>query len=403
MLDDYLGQLSALLVIGPRAAGKSTTLNRRAATIVRLDREAEAVAFNADADAALRGLAEPVLLDEWQNAPGVLGAVRRAVENDPRPGRFLVTGSVNAELENQIWPGTGRLTRVPMYPMTIREQLGRLDQPTFFDRIVAGDELSVPADSPDLRGYVELALQSGFPHPALNLSGRPRDAWLESYLSDLLTHDVEQIEGSATRGRDVRRLRRYFEAYALNSAGVAEDKTVFDAAGVNRMTALVYEELLERLLITERVPPWSSNRLSRLVQQSKRYVTDPALIAASLRIDANGVMRDGNMLGRVLDTFVAAQLRPEVGIAAARPRLHYLRTKQGRQEVDFVAELAGQRLIGIEIKASAAPNKHDARHLIWLRDNSDAQFVAGVVMHTGPRAYEIDDRILAAPISVLWG
>jgi predicted AAA+ superfamily ATPase len=402
-LDEYLGQLPALLVTGPRAAGKSTTLNRRAATIVRLDREAEAAAFVADPDAALRGLAEPVLLDEWQNAPGVLGAVRRAVERDPHPGRFLVTGSVNAELEHEIWPGTGRLTRLPMYPMTVREQLGRVDGATFFDRVVAGAPFEDPAESPDLRGYVELALKSGFPQPALQLSGRPREAWLESYVADLLTHDIEQLEASPTRGRDVQRLRRYFEAYALNSAGTAEDRTIFDAAGINRITAVAYEELLQRLLIAERAPAWFSNRLRRVVQQPKRYVIDAALVAAALRVDVNGVLFDGDLLGRVLDTFATAQLRAEVAIASARPRLHHLRTRGGRQEIDIVAELAGHRLIGIEIKADAAPDRHAARHLSWLRDNHDAEFVAGVVLHTGPRAYELGDRIIAAPISVLWG
>ena len=119
------------------------------------------------------------------------------------------------------WPGTGRLTRVEMYPMAMREQIGRTDKPSFFDRLVAGDELAGATDSPDFRGYVELALRSGFPHAALNLSGRARDAWLESYVADLLTHDVEQIERSPTRGRDTQRLRRYFEVYALNSAGLA--------------------------------------------------------------------------------------------------------------------------------------------------------------------------------------
>ena len=402
LLDEYLGQLSALLVTGPRATGKSTTLNRRAATIVRLDREADAAAFAADPDAALRDLAEPVLLDEWQNVPGVLGAVRRAVERDPGPGRFLITGSVNAELENQMWPGTGRVTRLAMYPMSVREQAGDVDCPTFFDRLMEGTELKAASASPDLRGYVELALKSGFPLPALQLSGRPRDAWLESYIADLLTHDIEQLEESRTRGRDTQRLRRYFEAYALNSAGLAEDRTIYESAGLSRETALAYEDLLQRLLIAERVPAWYSNRLTRVVQQPKRYVVDAALIAATLRVDVNGVILDGNLLGRVLDTFVAAQLRSDASVASSRPRLHHLRTKGARQEIDLVAELAGKRLIGVEVKADAAPNKHSARHLAWLRDTYGSAFVAGVVLHTGPRVYGLGDRIVAAPISTLW-
>lgn len=404
LLDGLLAQLPALLVIGARTTGKTTTASRRAQTIVRLDRDAEAVAFEADPDTALRGFIEPVLLDEWQNVPGVLGAVRRAVEADPRPSRFLVTGSVRAELDNEVWPGTGRLVRVAMYPMTVREQLGRTEGRTFFDRVVNAEALTVPDSSPDLRGYVELALRGGFPTVALHLEGRARQAWLESYVDDLLTHDVEQLEEPRTRKRDAQRLRRYFEAYALNAAGVADHKTIYDAAQLNSKTAVAYEGLLTDLLLVEQVPAWSSNRLRRLTHQPKRYLIDPSLIATVLRVDEQGVIRDGNLLGRILDTFVAAQLRPEIAVSATRPRLHHLRTSEGRHEIDLIAELAGQRLIGIEIKASAAPTaRGDARHLLWLREELGERFVAGVVFHTGPQVYELDEKIVAAPISVLWG
>jgi uncharacterized protein len=112
LLDELLAQLSAVLVIGPRTTGKTRTLERRARTVVRLDQRLRAAAFEADPDAALRGLEEPILLDEWQHVPNVLGAVRRSVDADPRPNRFFVTGSVRAELEHQTWPATGRLVQM---------------------------------------------------------------------------------------------------------------------------------------------------------------------------------------------------------------------------------------------------------------------------------------------------
>jgi hypothetical protein len=404
LLDDLLTELPALLVVGPRAAGKTTTIGRRARTIIELNAEAQAAAFRADPDAALHGLEEPVLLDEWQEVPAVFGAVRRAVDAEPRASRFFLTGSARAELDAETWPGTGRLIRLPMYPMTIREQLGHVTGPTFFDRLAAGDHLTAPADPPDLRGYIDLALTSGFPVPALHLTGRRRQLALESYLDQLLTHDVERLEDSPTRKRDTQRLRRYFEAYALNSGGVLDHRTIYDAAQINRITANAYEELLASLFVVERVAAWSSNRLKRLVRQPKRYVIDAALIAAALRLDAHGIIFDGDLLGRVLDTFVAQQLRPELAVSSTRPRLFHLRTAQGRHEVDLFAELGGQRLIAIQIKATAAPDaRDDAKHLVWLRDELGDRFVAGVVFHTGPRVYELTDKIVAAPISALWG
>ena len=404
-LDELLKQLPGLLVVGPRAAGKTTTIGRRARTVVRLAARAESAAFAANPDAALRGLDEPVLLDEWQEVPEVFGAVARAINADPRPSRYFLTGSVQAHLQNRVYAGTGRIVRMSMYPMTVREKRGNPKAPTFFDKVAAGEELIVPSDSPDLRGYVELALESGFPVAALLLDGAARDAALEAYIDDLLTRDVELVEElhGQRRGYDRVRLRRYFEAYAVNSSGVLEEKTLYDAAGVNRDTALGYEQLLAELFVVESVPPWSSNRLARITHRTKRYVIDPALIAAALRVDANGILLDGDLLGRVLDTFVAAQLRPEVTVSNTKPRLYHLRTKGGRQEVDLLAELGGERVIGIEIKATAAPASDDARHLAWLREQMGDRFISGVVFHTGPRLYHLSDRIIAAPISTLWG
>jgi predicted AAA+ superfamily ATPase len=383
---------------GPRACGKTTTAARYAKTIVRLDRPAEAAAFRADPDAALRSLAEPVLLDEWQAVPELLGAVKRAVDVESRPGRFLLTGSVRAELEHQAWPGTGRLIRLGMSPMTAAERLGNAEAVPFLDRLSRQEPLATPGSPPDLRGYLELALQSGFPEAALSLSPAVRLRWLESYVDQLLTRDVLQMEA----GRDPARLRRYFEAYALNSAGIVSHKTLYDSAGVNRKTALAYESLLTNLSVIEAVPAWSTNRLKRLVASPKRYLIDPALLQGILRIDENAVLRDGNLLGRVVETFVVAQLRAELTVAEARPRLYHLRQEQGRREIDLIAELGAERIIGIEIKADSAPGQSAASHLVWLRDELGERFAAGIVLHTGTRTYDLSERITAAPICTLW-
>ncbi len=399
LIDTLLAELPAIFITGPRATGKTTTAARRAATIVHLDREAEAAAFRADPDAAMRSLREPVLLDEWQAVPGVLGAVKRAVDARPDPGRFLVTGSVRGDLDGELWPGTGRLTRVPMFGMTIREQRGAGPFFPFLDRVAAGVNLDPAQETPDLRGYIELLLGSGFPEPALRLGEATRRRWLESYVEHLLTRDAEQVDG----GRDPARLRRYLEAYALNTAGTVEDRTLFEAAGINRRTAQAYERLLVNLLVVEAVPAWTSNRLKRLVLTPKRYVVDPALAGAALGLDTNLVLRNGDLLGRLLDTFVVSQIRSELATATTRPRLYHVRQQQGRFEIDLLAELAGGRLVAIEVKADAAPTADSARHLAGLRDRYEESFVAGIVLHTGPRTYRLGDRLIAAPISTLWG
>ncbi|MEO7818002.1 MAG: DUF4143 domain-containing protein, partial [Actinomycetota bacterium] len=338
------------------------------------------------------------LLDEWQVVPEVLGAVKRAVDHDAHPGRYILTGSIRADLDAQTWPGTGRVVRVPMYGMTVAEQMGQPSPAPLFDRLSREDHLEVPGSPPDLREYVELATRSGFPEAALSISNSDRARWIESYIDQLLRRDVTQLKES----RDPAKLRRFFEAYALNSAGVAKDRTLYEAADINLKTAESYEQLLINLMIVEKLPSWRSNRLKRLARSSKRYLIEPALIAGALRIDAGGIMRDGDLLGRTLDTFVAAHLRAELATTESRPRLYHVREEHGRHEIDLIAELAGQRVIAVEVKADAAPNRTSAAHLIWLRDRLGDRFTAGVLLHTGPRSFRIDERIFAAPICSLW-
>jgi predicted AAA+ superfamily ATPase len=393
-------ELPALLLTGPRAAGKTTTARRQAATVVRLDRPGEGGAFRADPDAALAAQPEPVLLDEWQAVPEVLGAVKRAVDDDPRPGRFLLTGSVRGDVDAETWPGTGRLVRIQMYGLTVRETLGRVDGPTFLQRLGRGDidAFSLPDGVPDLLGYVELALRGGYPEPVLRLSAEAASAWLDGYVEQLLTRDAETLDA-----RDPARLRRYFQALALNSAGLADHKTLYDAAEIDRRTAVAYDRLLENLLVLDLVPAWTSNRLARLGRAPKRYLVDPSLMAAALRLDERAVLRDADLLGRLVDTFVTSQLRPELELSSPRPALHHVRQRDARHEIDLLAEVTAGDIVAIEVKASAAPAAHDARHLVWLRDLLGDRFLGGAVMHTGPRPFRLADRIFALPICTLWG
>jgi hypothetical protein len=197
-------------------------------------------------------------------------------------------------------------------------------------------------------------------------------------------------------------MRRFFEVLALNTAGVVDSKTLYEAAGINRATADAYERLLRNLFVVEAVPAWFNNRLKRLIKTPKRYLIDAGLAAVASNVDEAAVMRDSDLLGRLLDTFVAAQLRAELPACPSRPRMYHVRTEGGRHEVDLLLELSGHRVIGFEVKAAAAVTLHDARHLEWLRDQLGERFVHGLVMHAGPRSFELSDRITVAPISTLW-
>ena len=228
LLAELLAELPAVMVTGPRAGGKTTTAARHAASVVRLDRVLEAEAFRADPDVALREYEEPILLDEWQEQPGVLGAVKRAVDADPRPGRFLLTGSVRAELDAATWPGTGRVVRGDVRDDGARATRTRGGSGAA--RRARSWRCSGRAPrSTGPAGFVELALRGAFRPRAAHDRTRT-DAMAGSGMwTRLLTTNVRSVD----QGRDPARLGR-LEAYALNTAGIAADATLIQFAGVNR-------------------------------------------------------------------------------------------------------------------------------------------------------------------------
>ncbi|MGF1668245.1 MAG: ATP-binding protein [Acidimicrobiia bacterium] len=402
MADEVLASMirdhPAIAVTGPRASGKTTTAARHAATTIALGLPPTASAFAADPGTALSGRPEPVLVDEWQLVPDTLAAVKDLVDADPRPGRFLLTGSARADLDVATWPGTGRLVGLRMYGLTEREIDGRIGGPAWLTRVAAGD-VPEPGPSPDdLRGYVGRALGSGFPEARLRQDGDGRIRWLTSYVDQLVTRDAID----AAPGRDPVRLRRFLEAFTINSGGVVDDATLFQAAGINRVTAQAYESLLAGLFVIDRLPAWTSNRLKRMVQSPKRFVVDPALFTGVLGVTVEDVLSDGDLLGRVLETWAVAQIRAEAETLVPRPRLHHLRTAGGRQEIDLVVEFGARRLCAIEIKATSNPTRQDARHLRWFRTEFGTAVTAAVLLHTGKHTFEIDEGVIATPLASLW-
>ena len=399
--DDLLAEMvkdhSVIVVVGPRATGKTTSAQRLARSVVQLADNRQRTAFAADIEYALTSNAEPVLIDEWQEVPEALGHVKVLVDAEPRRGRFIITGSVRGDIDVQTWPGTGRVLRVEMYGLTEREIERRTATANWFQGVLRGD-VARSSSNERLADYVRRALRSGFPEPALTMSTTARTRWLSAYVDQLVTRDAEGVDG----GRDPLRLRRYLTAYALNSAGIVDDTTIFAAAGVAKNTARAYERLLQNLLVVADVPSWTSNRLKRLSLAPKRFLVDPGLFVGVLGVDEAEVMSDGDLLGRVIETFVMTQIRAEVALMTPRPRLHHLRTAEGRHEIDIIIEIGARRLVAIEVKATSAPGPDDTRHLRWLKRELGDSVVAAVLLHAGPNSFEMDEGVMACPISSLW-
>ena len=399
-----LSAFAGVLMTGARGVGKTRTALELAKSTLRLDQVDDRSLVEADPIGAISGRASPVLIDEWQIVPEVLRAVKLAVDSRHTPGRFIVTGSARNDLLMDMWPTTGRLIRLRLRGLVGRERFGSASSDSLFDRWDDPDErFVVPPDPPDLRRYIEIALESGFPDALAVGSDRLRRRWLQSYVDEIANSDLRGLAAPTGRGKDPRRFATYLKSYALNTASITSQTNLSQHAGVNTRTAVGYDEALDALGIIDSLPAWGSNRLQRLyVERTKRYVADAGLAAAVAGLTPDDVYTESDLRGRIIDTFVTSQLRVEAD-AADSARLFHLRTKRGEHEIDIVAEV-GRRLIGFEIKAGGAPTRRDARHLIWFRDKiATDRFKGGVVFHTGPHRYELDDRIEAVPIAGLWG
>jgi uncharacterized protein len=285
--------------------------------------------------------------------------------------------------------------------MSERELHGAAKQPSWFDRILAGEaaHMRCPEPAPKLPDYVELGLRGMYPAAALQKLPALRKRWLAAYVDQLLGRDAALVN----EHRDPVRLRAYLQAIASNTAGVVEHKTLFDAAGISRMTAIAYDSLLDMLFVTERLPAWHSNRLNRLTRAPKRFLTDAALLGPLLGLDMRGALRDGDVLGRLIETFVLSQLRTEAELADYPVRLYHLRLDTGRREVDLIAETPDGRIVAIEVKSSAAPKPSDAAHLVWLKEKLGNKLHTSIILHTGPRTYRLGSGVLAMPIATIWG
>ncbi len=410
-LDELLSDLAAVAIEGPKAVGKTATALRRARTVVRLDDPAQRELTDADPARLAMGEA-PILIDEWQRLPESWDVVRRAVDDDPSPSRFLLTGSITPA-DPPTHSGAGRIVRLRMRPLSLAER-GAGPPTVSLRRLLAGGGSPVDgATGWTLRDYADEILRSGF--PALRqLGGRALSVQIDSYLARVVDRDFEEA-GQRLRRPDA--LRRWLAAYAAATATTATLETIRDAATSgegtkpSRPTVLAYRDLLQRIWILDPVPGWvpTRNPIARLSHPDKHHLVDPALAAALLGLDADALLqgddggvampRDGTLVGHLFESLVTQSVRVYAQRVGAAVR--HFRTKGGRQEVDLIVERRDHRVLAVEVKLTRSVGDEDVRHLLWLRDKLGADLLDAVVVTTGPHAYRRPDGIAVVPAALL--
>lgn len=410
-LDELLTGLAAVTIEGPKAVGKTETAIQRARTVRRLDDPSHAAIAGADPARAVAG-EPPVLIDEWQRVPEVWDAVRRAVDADPQPGRFLLTGSAAPESPST-HSGAGRIVRLRLRPMSLAER--GLETPTVrLSELLEGGQVALGGEaSVGLAEYTDEIVASGF--PAIRpLRERARRAQLDSYLARVVDRDFDEL-GQAVRKPET--LRRWMTAYAAASSTTAALETIRDAATPGeadkpaRTTVLQYREVLERLWLLDPVPAWvpTRNYFSRLARPEKHQMADPALAARLLGVGADALVegaegaatipRDGTLLGHLFESLVTLSVR--VYAQAAEAEVRHLRTKGGRHEVDLIVERPDGRVLAMEVKLAATVSDDDVKHLLWLRERMGRDLLDALVITTGGGAYRRPDGVGVVPAALL--
>jgi uncharacterized protein len=397
-IETALADTRVVLISGPRQAGK-TTLAHQFADVKRpyfsLDQAGTLQAARSDPVGFIDSL-DCAVIDEIQRAPELLLAIKHSVDFDTRPGRFLLTGSANLSTVPAVADSlAGRMENIPLLPLAQCE-IART-RGDFIDALFTGKNLSSYSRAPGPSGLVLRAMRGGYPDALKRKDADRRRVWYDSYVSQIMERDAREIANID----QAQKLPRLLSVLAEHAGQLVNHSSFGSALAVSSITAARYVAILERLFLVTTVPPWSSNRLSRLVKSPKVHFLDAGLLAALRGEDAEIVSADRTRFGAILESFAYSELLKLTSFGGERYSFSHFRTRDG-QEVDLVIEDRKGRIVGVEVKASATVRADDFKGLKLLQDAAGAKFARGIVLHDHHQAVPFGDALLAVPISALW-
>lgn len=395
---EAMADTPVVLVAGPRQAGK-TTLVRQVAThtmrYLTLDDELTLLAAREDPVGMIRNL-DRAVIDEIQRAPQLLLAIKKTVDEDRRPGRFLLTGSANLMALPTVADSlAGRMETLTLLPLSQSEMHGATAN--WIDRAFAGEILRAtrPLLGDDL---IEAVVRGGYPEAVSRTTPRRRTAWGRQYVDAIIRRDVRDVAGIDKLDQ----LPRFLRALTQVAGQMCNYTQLGAQLGLDHKTAARYIGVFEQMYLVRRIDVWARNRLNRVVKTPKLQFIDSGLLSTLADVTPALVQQDRSRFGNVLETFVFAELLKHTTTAEGDYRLLYYRDHD-QHEVDFVIENAAGHLIGVEVKAAATVKESDLRGLKRLANVAGKQFMLGVILYDGSETLPLGEGLWAAPLSSLWG
>ena len=397
-VEEALSDTPVVLITGPRRAGKTTLVRKMGEagrTYITLDDQTALEAARADPSGFIRGL-DRAIIDEIQRAPDLLLAIKKTVDEDYRPGRFLLTGSANVLTLPRVADSlAGRMETLRMLPLSHAEIVGA--RPTFLERLFAGalegDKQAIVGDD-----LVQLALMGGFPEAIARETERRRQDWARSYLTSVLTRDLRDI----AEIEKLTELPKFVRLLAEHSGQLVNYSQLGSSINVSYKTGQRYVALLEQVFLVATLQPWYTNALKRIAKTPKLHFLDSGLLATARGLNFERVKANREVFGALLETFVFSEVLKLMTASDLRLTPYHFRDQQMR-EVDIVLERDDGMIVGIEIKASATVKSSDFGGLRTLAEACKDRFAYGVVLYDSTDFVPFGDKLAAAPLSCLWG
>ena len=297
------------------------------------------------------------------------------MDEDPRPGRFILTGSQNLLLLDRVSQTLAGRTRIlHLHPFSLSE----LEEREPWDPEVAS---APPARSTDFERALHETLHTGF-YPRIHDRGLDAVTWLADYRATYVERDVRQI----VNVHDLDAFARFLGLCAGRNARLLNASSLGNDAGVDHTTVRRWLTILEASFLITLLRPHHRNFGKRLIRSPKLYFLDPGLLCSLLGIRKAEDLRVHASRGAVFETFVLGELVKAYAHRGRRPPLFFWRDSAGH-EVDFLCEQGEQELLAIEAKSGETAPGSFFEGLSWWRGLLDEPEAPALLLYGGDEAF----------------